>query len=503
MRFFKFITNKTTIITIGIALQLTWILVFVFLLGENSMALQTLFSVLSVLATVWILNKRSDPSVKISWIVLILLFPLFGGVIYLLTGGKRPTKRMRKKFVRGEKLVEPYIESDGQAAAALRTRLAGQCCYVERCGFPAYENTGAWFYAESEPMYASLLHELKNAKSFIFLEYYIIQEGIMWGGILDILKEKVAAGVDVRLIYDDLGSRTLPTNYPERIQGLGIRCMGFNRFVPMLAAVMNHRDHRKICVIDGITAFTGGINLADRYINIDCKYGHWKDSAVMIKGPAVKNFTLLFLEMWNSFIPIDKDISRFLPKNTEEFPSCGGFVQPYGDTPLKDEPLGENIYLNIIASAKRYVYIYTPYLVIGHSLTSALSLAAKRGVSVKIITSGVAESFLIQQQNRSHYPDLLDAGVRIFEYMPGIVHAKCMVSDDEIASVGTANLDYRSLILHFEDGCLFYKTDVPKALREDFNHMLKRCREVMNEKPRINVLLSIYQAILRLLSPLM
>ena len=331
-------------------------------------------------------------------------------------------------------------------------------------------------------MFPVLVRELEQAKHYIYIEYFIINDGVMWQTILSILERKVKEGVDVRLIYDDFGClTTLPHKYEDILRAKGIRCQVFNRFRPILNIIQNNRDHRKICVIDGHTGFTGGINLADEYINQKERFGHWKDTAVMLKGEAVWNMTAMFLDMW-TVITGSKELWHFedyLPHrhHPEEFES-DGFVQPFCDTPLDKEVVGENVYLNIINRAKRYVYICTPYLIIDNELMTALCLAAKSGVDVKIMTPGIPDKKMVFLLTQSYYEQLVSAGVEIYEYQPGFLHAKSFVCDDEVGVVGTINLDYRSLYLHFEDGVWMYRNKVVGDIRKDFEETLEYCHTI-------------------------
>ena len=320
------------------------------------------------------------------------------------------------------------------------------------------------------------------------------------------LKEKAAAGVEVRFIYDDFGSLfKLPTHYDRKLEAMGIKTQIFNPFIPVLSVVMNNRDQRKILVVDGHTAFTGGINLADEYINLHSPFGHWKDTGVKLEGEAVWGLTLMFLNMWNAFRPTDQDLEQFRPGVWQEEPfASDGYVIPYADTPMDNEILAENVYMNLINGATDYIYIMTPYLITDHEMTNALCLAAKRGVDVQIMTPGIPDKRTVYQLTRSHYPELLDNGVKIYEYTPGFVHAKNVVSDDKVAAVGTINFDYRSLYLHFECGTLHYQNAVVGQVKEDFLKARKCCRQVSEYgTDRISVIREVYYAILRLFAPLM
>ena len=496
------------IVALLLILQLAWFAALIWRLKEYSIWVTGGLAFLSVATVVYVINSGSNPSVKLAWVVPILVFPLFGGLLYLAFGSKRPQRRMRRALEKADLLTDPYVEEDREILSSLRREdphVAGQIQYLQDQGFPPYGQTKNQYYCVGEDYFQAILEDLRQAKHYIFLEFFIVQEGVMWDQILEILKEKAAAGVEVRLIYDDFGCLfTLPAGYDRKLEAMGIKTLVFNPFVPFWSVVMNHRDHRKILIVDGHTAFTGGINLADEYINARALYGHWKDTGVRLEGEAVWRLTLMFLNMWNAFRTTDKDLSQYRPKvwsdsSWEE----QGYVVPYADTPLDNEILAENVYLNMINGATRYVYLVTPYLITDHEMTTALCLAAKRGVDVRIITPGIPDKKVVYQLTRAHYPELLDHGVRIFEYTPGFVHAKCVVADDQLATVGTINFDYRSLYHHFECGTLHYRTSVVEQVRDDFLRTQKQCRQVARYRTsHVPLIKKMYYAILRLFAPL-
>ena len=327
----------------------------------------------------------------------------------------------------------------------------------------------------------------------------------MWNAVLDILKEKVKQGVKVRLMYDDVGSFfLLPKDYPKQMKKLGIDCVIFNPFRPVLTSVQNNRDHRKITVIDGKVAFTGGINLADEYINAIDKHGHWKDAAVMVEGKAAWSFTLMFLHMWELATGIDEDYTQYYPWTSEPYDiKADGFVQPYADSPMDKENIGEHVYLQIINNAKNYVYINTPYLIIDDSMVSALCLAAKSGVDVRIVTPHRWDKWFVHMTTRSYYRELINAGVKIYEYSIGFIHSKTFVSDDTTATVGSTNLDFRSLYLHFECGMWMYQTDAVMEVKEDFLKTLEVCQEITPKDCKCSIPMRVFQDIMRLFAPLM
>ncbi|MGM9637294.1 MAG: cardiolipin synthase [Eubacteriales bacterium] len=506
MKFFKRILNRLTIVCFALLIQLVWLFFILFYAGEITTVISILLKVLSVLVIAHIINSPSNPSVKLAWIVPILIFPLFGGVIYLLFGVRRNYGYLRKKYEKADRLAEEQRRDDSPILteiAQIDQRIAGQCRYLSNSGFPVHTHTAAEYFPLGDDNFPVLVEELKKAKRFIFMEYFIIEDGEMWNSILDVLKEKSAQGVDVRLMYDDMGCiLKLDKDYDRYLEQCGIKCVAFNRFRPFLSVVMNNRDHRKITVIDGDVGFTGGINLADEYINKVTKFGHWKDTGIMLKGEAVRNLTLLFLNQWNAMRQTDESFEPFMPTEAASLVPSDGYVQPYGDSPLDFEICAENVYLNIINHACRYLYIFTPYLIIDNETVTALTLAAKRGVDVRIITPAIPDKKIVFQLTRSYYPELIKHGVKIYEYTPGFVHAKSFVCDDEVATVGSVNLDFRSLYHHFECGCYLYKSSVVQKVREDFEQTLQKSAPVKHMTIRVGLFRGLWYAILRLFSPL-
>lgn len=508
MKFLNSILSRIVLVMLFLLLQIFWIVSLILRLGDFFRYANIILQIFSLLMVFYIAQKDSKASFKLAWVVPILLFPLFGGLIYLLFGTKSPTRGMRKKLERSQAEIAPYVPDCNHLIDEISIQnphIGGHFRYLNQVGpFAVYQNTAAQYFSLGDDAYSAMLDELKKAKRFIFLEFFIIAEGQVWNSILEILEEKVKEGVDVRVIYDDVGSlTTLPYNYDKQLEKKGIRSISFNPFIPVLSIAMNNRDHRKILVIDGKVAFTGGINLADEYINQKVRYGHWKDTAVLLRGEAVWNLTMLFLSMWNGLRPTDSDYSLFRPDFTHEAaPISDGYIAPYGDSPLDNEELAENVYLGIIHSATRYLYIMTPYLIIDDSMADALTLAAKRGVDVRLITPGIPDKKTVFALTRSHYDQLCQGGVKIYEYTPGFVHAKTFVCDDRVATVGTVNLDYRSLYLHFECGVYFYQSSLIADMKRDFLATQDKCREVPLSQRRFGLFSGLFHAILRLLAPL-
>lgn len=498
--------NRFTKISIALIAQVIVLVLVSRYFEASSQNINTVIRAISIIVVLFIISEKSNPSIKMAWIVFILVTPVFGCLLYILTGGKRPRRWLREALSVSEKKHGKYkTRSTGPAQRLCEENdgLYSQSKYLENVGFPVLDNTDAFYYPLGDDAFPVMLREMEKAKKFIFLEYFILDDGYMLSAIVDVLERKVKEGVEVRLIYDDMGSVfSIPHGYDKYLEEKGIKCLAFNPFIPVISAAMNNRDHRKILVVDSLVAFTGGINLADEYINKIEKYGHWKDNAVMIKGDGVKQFTLMFLDMWNAFRNKDEDISKFLPK-TDYKATQSGFIQPFTDSPLDDEIVSENVYLNAINSAKKYIYIYTPYLIPDYELNSALSLAAKRGVKVKIIVPGIPDKKIVYSMTKSYYGTLIDAGVEIYKYLPGFIHAKGFVSDDVIGCAGTVNLDFRSLCHHFECGCVFYNAPVILKMKKDMEETIEKCEKVVEYQKFKGVVGSTYHAVLRLIAPLM
>lgn len=502
----KKVFSRTVVTALLIVIQVAWLAALLLQLGNSLPAIQTVLRILSLVAILFVIKSDMNPSYKIGWVLLIAVLPILGGLMYVIFGNKRPTKYMREMLrAQLEKSAE-YLGTQESITGELDGGAAGLFKYLEgSAGYPTAKNTTVRYYRVGEEMYADLLSELENAEKFIFLEYFIIRPGEMWDGVLEILKRKAAAGVDVRIIYDDMGCiDILPANYNATLEGWGIRTMAFNRFVPAVSLVMNNRDHRKITVIDGKVGFTGGINISDEYINVKERFGHWKDTGLMLKGPGVFNLTLMFLEMWNAFNKDGDGYAEFIPDSFEECGSADdGYVLSFSDSPLDNESVGESVYTDMLYQAKDYIYITTPYLAIDSELQTALCMAAKRGVDVRMITPGIPDKKLVYRLTRSYYPTLLRAGVKIYEYTPGFIHAKSFVCDDKLCVVGTINMDYRSLYLHFECGTLMYNNPEIKQVKKDDLDTMEKCRKVELSDMKTNFLGELFDSFLRSVAPLL
>ena len=441
--------------------------------------IQRLFSLAMI---IYLFNCKMDSSAKLTWMLIIAVLPLLGAAFLLFTQSN-VGHRMERKLVnqqiqtsRGflpqpENVLE-QVEHDGSGTDDL-------CRYLNRSGcFPLFDGTQVTFFPLGEKKFEAMLEELEKAEKFIFMEYFIIEEGYMWGRILDILTRKAKEGVEVRVMYDGMCEMsTLPVDYWKLLNTAGIKAKPFSPIKPIVSSHYNYRDHRKILVIDGKVAFNGGVNLADEYINRVERFGHWKDTAIMLKGPAVKSFLLMFLQMWNVGVK-EPDYAQWLRTPEAEPQDVKGYVMPYCDCPLDDDKVGESVYMDILNRATDYVHIMTPYLILDGELETALRFAAQRGVDVKLILPGIPDKKLAYSLAKTHYRSLTEAGVEIYEYTPGFVHAKVFASDDTKAVVGTINLDYRSLYHHFECATYLYKTDCIPQIEEDFQQTLTQCRKV-------------------------
>ena len=503
----RFLTQRVVLTALLIVIQALLLFGIIWKLNNYFVYFYAASVLLSLLLTLRIINNKSNPAFKIAWLIPILLFPVLGGLVYLVFGSDRTGKYIRNKMGRIEKEMQDGISKANERSGIekMPPDVVNQSHYISNSAHcPPYKNTTVEYLPMGEVKFERMVQELKKAKRYIFMEYFIIQEGTMWNTILDVLEEKAKEGVDVRVIYDDMGCiLTLPTGYEKTLREKGIQCQIFNPFIPILSSHFNTRDHRKICVIDGNVGFTGGINLADEYINGYEKHGHWKDTAILLKGEAVFSLTTMFLSMWDYLIKKEgEDYAAYYPDSWDE--NAQGIVQPFADNPLDDEAVGETVYLNLINKAKRYVYITTPYLILSNEMVTAMNTAAKSGVDVRIITPHVPDKWYVHAVSRSYYEMLVEAGVKIYEYTPGFVHAKTFVVDDEYAVVGTINLDYRSLYLHFECAAWMYKASCVTDVRDDFLKTQQMSQEITLEECRnISIPRRLGRSVLRVLAPLM
>lgn len=504
----KILLSRALVIFVLVMGQILILLLFILRLSRYFAAMYGAFMLLSAIATLVVVNKEVNPSYKLAWIIPIMMFPLFGGLFYLIFGHTHLSKSLSTRMRRVDERINLKQAQNAEATALLQTlpqSLQNQSRYLLNAGYPAYCRTETRYLTPGERKFEAMLKALENARRYIFMEYFIIDEGIMWDGILEVLERKVKEGIEVRVIYDGVGCLlTLPNHYFEILRQKGIQCIEFNPLTPKVTLLMNNRDHRKIMVVDGRVGFMGGINIADEYINAIDRFGYWKDAAIELTGEAVWSLTAMFLSMWDAVTGEDTciELYRMPPAETA---APNGIVQPYSDTPLDGEQVGEMVYLNIINRAEKYVYICTPYLIVDNETVTALLLAAKNGVDVRIITPHHGDKWYVHMVTRAYYAQLVRAGVKIYEYTPGFIHAKTFVADDEVATVGTINLDYRSFYLHFECGVWMAQTDAVCDIRADFLNTLKICEPITVESRqlRFGFVPRLVSAVLRLFSPLM
>lgn len=529
--------SRTAIIVVALLLQLFVFFASFYWLKDYSTVVYAAFVLLGAVTVVHILNEENNASFKIAWIIPVLVIPVFGTVLYIYINLQPGTKRIHKKLTKIEDEIRPYLAQNEETVQELQEQSAGEkgiADYLYHAdNYPVYAGCKMKYYPIGEAKFADMIEQLKRAEHFIFMEYFIVTKSYMWNTILEILKEKAAQGVEVRMMYDGMCSLALlPYGYYKDLEKMGIQSIPFSQIRPVLSTYQNNRDHRKILIIDGKTVFTGGINLADEYINRIDRFGHWKDTAVMIQGKAVKSFTLLFLKMWHvakgkDSIP-EEEIQKYTVSVWENAQAdemrtdmesmrntamqniqdkklhAGGYVIPYGDDPYGDERIGKQVYIDILNRARKYVHIMTPYLILDDEMITALRYCAKRGVETVIIMPHIPDKIYAYLLARTYYKQLLKYGVKIYEYTPGFVHAKVFVSDDIRGCVGTINLDFRSLYLHFECGAYMYSNDVLHDVEQDFKETLKQCQEITKEScdkyPKGKMLVG---KMLRLIAPLM
>ena len=458
----------------------------------------------TVVVIVYVLLRHGERAAFLPWIVLCLAFPIFGGLFYFAfhLGASSPALR---RAVRGieESLLLPAASSSLSEAAAMHPKNARLMRYLSSSEkFPVYGGRVAYL-PSGEDFLASLAEALSKAEKYIFLEYFIVEEGVMWEHIYEILRRKAAEGVLIRVMYDDVGCLLrLPSDFPKRLRADGMECAVFNPFRPMLSGLQNNRDHRKIAVIDGEIAFTGGANLADEYINEIHPFGHWKDAAVRIEGEAARAFAAIFLQNWCLCLGREEPLAPFIPQASSPVDS-ESLVQPYADSPLDANAVGEGVYLAAIASAEKRLYITTPYFIVGDNILKALVAAAKSGVDVRIVTPRIWDKRLVHAVTRSYYPALIAGGVRVYEYAEGFIHSKTLTADGNLSIVGTTNFDYRSLYYHFECGAVIYGEKVASALESDFSEILARSREITAGECKKGVIGRFIAELLRIFAPMM
>ena len=501
--------SRTALVVVLILLQLALMMGLATFLKEYAFYVYAITMIVQAIVVIYIINEKGNPEFSRTWILLILIFPVFGCLFYIYVKLELGTKYIGDRLDKLETETRVYLEQKEEIIEDLRrskpanANLSHYMLYQRH--FPTYRNTKAVYFSRGEEKFPALIDALEKAEKYIFMEYFIVAEGYMWDTLLDILKRKAAQGVEVRFMYDGMcGISLLPYNYPKMIRKYGIKCKMFSPIHPVLSTTQNNRDHRKICVIDGKVGFTGGINLADEYINRKERFGYWKDTAVMLEGDAVQSLTMLFLQMWNVTEKKPEHYEDYLTVKAVGLHRELGFMIPYGDSPYDHENVGEEVYFHILNHAKKYVHIMTPYLILDSAMIDTLTRAAKSGIDVKIIMPHIPDKWYAFAVAKTYYKELIEAGVKIYEFTPGFVHAKIFVSDDDTATVGTINLDYRSLYLHFECGIFIYNNPVVRDVEKDCQNTLRKCHRVsISDIKKVNPFMMICGRVLRLIAPLM
>lgn len=508
MKFLRRLFSRTAIVAFALLLQL---IIYIYIsewLVSDYFYVSIAFDILSAVFILVVINRDMSASYKVPWIIVILVFPIMGVVLYLLLGHPRPNGKIRRKLREIHDKTEKYLIPDGNIVNSLSYEneiAAGQAKYlISSAKMPLYVNSDVQYFSTGLEAFEKMKEVLKNAQKFILMEYFIIEEKGMWEEILSILKKKAALGVKVKVMYDDFGcAGKLRHNYDKILRSYGIKCVKFNKLTPLISAVHNNRDHRKITVVDGLYAFTGGFNLCDEYVDRTRPFGYWKDSAVMITGEAVRSFTVMFMRQYVTQADEKVDIDKFLGDEVKVKGS--GYILPFGDgpAPIYESNIAEQTYLNIINSAKRYVYITTPYYIVDYHITKAIKAAAMRGVDVRIIVPHIPDKKIVNIMTKSSYEGLIKSGVKIYEFTPGFIHAKSFVCDDSIAVVGTINLDYRSLVHHYECGVWMYNTSAVNDIKSDYDNTLYVSEFIDSKKGKLKWYQKIVASILMLFAPLM
>ena len=508
-KFFKMVFSRAGIFVILILVQMLIFLGIPYYLKEYATFIYSVMSLMEIIVLVYIINTEGNPAFKLSWILCVMAVPVVGTIFYIYVHLQLETRFVQNRLAALRMETEPYMDQDQKITDALwegKSANAQLSYYLShQLGFPTYRNTEAEYFPVGEAKFTSMIKELEKAEKFIFMEYFIVEEGIMWNTILEILKRKVAEGVEVRFMYDGMCAfDLLPYSYPKKLQKYGINCKMSNKIRPFVSTIQNNRDHRKICVIDGQVGYVGGVNLADEYINEKERFGHWKDTAVLLRGDAVQSLTMIFLQMWDVDMRGVEPYGKYLTKKADTLNEKLGYVIPYADSPFDHENVGEEVYFHILNHAKKYVHIMTPYLILDNEMLTTLIRAAKSGIEVIIIMPHIPDKWYAFAVAKTYYKELIEGGVQIYEYTPGFVHAKIFVSDDDTATVGSINLDFRSLYLHFENGVFIYDNPEVQKVEEDFQNTLAKCHKVtVTEVRNRGILMKTAGQVLRLVAPLM
>ncbi|MBR4261989.1 MAG: cardiolipin synthase [Bacilli bacterium] len=498
--------RRALTVFIALCIQVLFTMLVYIYFARYSLSVELFLRVVSLLFVFLFFKDSRKLSNNIFYILLFVLFPILGSLLFVLFSNNIFGSKLVRSINKNANVTKDYLKQDEEILKTIdkeNKSVYPQAQYISKHGgYPIYSNCKMTYFKCGEEAFPDILKELKKAKKYIFMEYFIIGLGNMWDQVLEILKQKVKEGVEVRVIYDDVGSlQSLPRFYDEELEKMGINCICFNKFNFIFKMIFNNRDHRKILIIDGVTSYTGGINIADEYINLIERFGYWKDNCIKIEGEASWNFTIAFLKMWNVCRHLGKNFNSYKP-TYKKYKNCG-YVAPYCSNPLKKESIGEGVYINMINQSSKYLYIMTPYLIIDNDMIKALVNAKKRGVDVKIMTPGIPDKKIVYSVTKSNYDVLLKNGIEIYEYSPGFLHSKMFLADDIVASIGTINLDYRSLDQHFECSAFIYKDKVLKTIKEDAEGTLKECKRITLKNNKVGLIKSIYRGVLKVFAPLL
>ncbi len=462
--------------------------------------------VTEIVCVIRIIASDDNPDYKVPWLLFVLIVPIAGFMLYFMFYSRTLKRRFIKRLK--EMKSHTYTQDDGELLRALweedPTAAAGARMLMGIADTHLFTNTKQEYFPLGEDMHRRLLEDLEGAEKFIYMEYFIIEEGEFWNSILDILKRKAADGVEVKVLYDDIGCMmTLPGDYHKMLGSYGIEAAPFSRLKGNADSEFNNRSHRKITVIDGKIGYTGGVNIADEYINEIQKYGHWKDTAIRLEGEAVWELTKLFL------VDFGINVRKTPTVRGDVYPTVSlkeeGYIIPFGDGPhpIYQRRVGKSVIQNMLSAATRYAWMTSPYLIIDNDLCTDLENAALRGVDVRIIVPHVPDKKLVFGMTQSFYHRLMAAGVRIYEYEPGFIHAKSYLVDDTYAMIGTINLDYRSLVHHFENGVWMYKCASIKDLKADVEDTLNKSIEVTPDMLKTNLPKRFIRAVVRIFAPML
>ena len=502
----KFLNTRIFVVGSIVLIQLIIVLSFVTHFGIANDHFKYFLYFLSIALVIKVVNRFSNTSYKLAWIIIILGLPLAGGIIYLLFAERKVPKKLRGKIIAELSKTKGFFDDKQIEITDYDT--ARIFDYIKNNGnFPYYNNTEVKYYKIGEEFFEDLLHYIAKAEKFIFIEFFIVKEGYMFERFFKALCEALERGVEIYFTYDDGGSITcLPEDFEKRLKEVGVHVVAFSPVSVYLSLLSrtNIRSHRKMIVIDNRYAFTGGYNLADEYINKVVRFGHWKDTGILLEGEAVWNFTIMYIQFYNASVKKGEELKYLDFKYEYAFKPNKTLVLPFSDSPTDDEDLGRTTHLSMINNAKKYIYIHTPYLILDYDMANALRIAAKSGVEVIITVPHIPDKKTVFMVTRSHYKPLLEAGVKIYEYTPGFLHSKLVVMDDKIALEGTFNMDYRSYYLNYECGVLVANSTEVLKMKEDYLNTLKVSKQVTKKDvEKVNVIVLVLRSILNVFAPLL